>query len=58
MEKKEVIVVTEKERLPDFEVVQIPAVASMQEAYDRVTDRYGAELRVGSFPYGKWIVPK
>lgn len=58
MEKKEVIVVTEKERLSDFEIVQIPAVASMQEAYDRVTARYGAELRVGSFPYGKWIVPQ
>ena len=58
MAKKEVIVVTEKARIDDFEVVQIPAVTSMQEAYDRVRAKYGADLKVGSFPYGKWIVPK
>lgn len=58
MEKKEVIVVTEEERLPDFEVVRIPAVSTMQEAFDRVTAKYGKDLRAGSFPYGKWIVPK
>ena len=58
MAKKEVIVVTEPERLPEFEGVQIPAVDSLQKAYDMVRDKYGNDLRVGNFPYGKWVVPK
>jgi hypothetical protein len=57
MGKKEVIVVTEPDRLSDFEQVKIPAVDSLQKAYDMVRDKYGPDLRVGNFPYGKWIVP-
>jgi nickel-dependent lactate racemase len=55
--KKKCIIVTEPERLPDFETVQIPAVDSLQKAYERVQAQYGVELRVGNFPYGKWVVP-
>jgi hypothetical protein len=55
--KNACIVVTETERLPDFETVQIPAVDSLQKAYERVQARYGEEMRVGNFPYGKWVVP-
>jgi hypothetical protein len=43
--------------LADFELVKIPAVDSLQEAYDMVRDKYGRDLKVGNFPYGKWIVP-
>ncbi len=57
MAKKEVIVVTEPERLPDFEIVKIPAVDSLETAYAMVRDKYGPDLTVGNFPYGKWIVP-
>ncbi len=57
MEKKEVIVVTEPDQLSDFEQVKIPAVDSLQKAYDMVRAKYGPDLRVGNFPYGKWIVP-
>lgn len=55
--KKDCIVVTEPERLPDFEMVKIPAVASMSEAIERVKAKYGADMKVGNFPYGKWVVP-
>ncbi len=55
--KKDVIVVTEPDRLSDFEQVKIPAVDSLQKAYDMVRAKYGPDLRVGNFPYGKWIVP-
>ena len=55
--KKKCIIVTEPERLPDFETVQIPAVDSLQKAYERVQAQYGVELKVGNFPYGKWVVP-
>ncbi len=55
--KKNCIVVTEKERLPDFEMVHIPAVDSMEKAYALVTKKYGPRMSVGNFPYGKWIVP-
>ncbi len=48
----------EPERLPEFEVFRIPAVDSLQKAYDMVREKYGHDLRVGKFPYGKWIVPK
>ncbi len=58
MRRKEVIVVTEPERLADFEMVKIPAVTSLARAYDMVLTRYGPDLRVGSFPYGKWIVTR
>ena len=57
MVKKEVIVVTEPERLADFEIVKITAVASLAEAYEIVKTRYGSDLKVGNFPYGKWILP-
>jgi nickel-dependent lactate racemase len=57
MGKKEVIVVTEPNRLSDFEQVKIPAVDSLQKAYEMVRAKYGPDLRVGNFPYGKWIVP-
>ncbi|MHB8992686.1 MAG: hypothetical protein ACYC66_13785, partial [Chloroflexota bacterium] len=56
MRRKEVVVVTEPERLADFEMVKIPAVTSMARAYDLVLSRHGPDMRVGSFPYGKWIV--
>lgn len=56
MLRKEVVVVTEPERLADFEMVKIPAVTSMARAYDLVLSRHGPDMRVGSFPYGKWIV--
>jgi len=55
--KKSCIIVTEPERLPDFKTVQIPAVDSLQKAYESVQARYGEEMRVGYFPYGKWVVP-
>jgi nickel-dependent lactate racemase len=55
--KKECIVVTETERLPDFEIVQIPAVDSLNKAFEMVQAKYGAEMRLGNFPYGKWVVP-
>jgi len=55
--KKDCIVVTEPERLPDFEMVKIPAVVSMSEAIERVKAKYGADMKVGNFPYGKWVVP-
>ncbi|MGQ9599433.1 MAG: lactate racemase domain-containing protein [Anaerolineae bacterium] len=57
MAKKNVLVVTEPERLPDFEIVQVPAVTSMAEAWQIVRERYGPGVKVGNFPYGKWIVP-
>jgi nickel-dependent lactate racemase len=57
MAKKNVIVVTETDRLPDFETVQVPAVDSMNKAWEIVAERYGPDVKVGSFPYGKWIVP-
>ncbi|MGB9592788.1 MAG: lactate racemase domain-containing protein [Anaerolineae bacterium] len=56
MARKEVIVVTEPERLPDFEIVKIPAVTSLQEAWERVRAKYGPDVKVGHFPYGKWVV--
>lgn len=56
MRNREVIVVTEPERVPDFEIVKIPAVTSMAEAYERVHAKYGPNLRLGNFPYGKWVV--
>jgi nickel-dependent lactate racemase len=57
MAKKHVLVVTETERLRDFETVQVPAVDSMEKAWEIVKDRYGPDIKVGNFPYGKWIVP-
>jgi nickel-dependent lactate racemase len=55
--KKECIVVTEPERLEEFELVKIPAVTSLAEAYDRVRAKYGPDMKVGNFPYGKWVIP-
>jgi hypothetical protein len=57
MAKKEVIVVTEPERMPDFDIVQIKAVTSLQAALDLVKEKYGPDVRVGHFPYGKWVIP-
>jgi nickel-dependent lactate racemase len=57
MAKKEVIVVTDPERLPDFETVKINAVTSLEAAYDLAKEKYGPEMRVGHFPYGKWVLP-
>jgi nickel-dependent lactate racemase len=57
MAKKDVIVVTEPERVPDFDIVQIKAVTSLQAALDMVKEKYGPEVRVGHFPYGKWVIP-
>jgi nickel-dependent lactate racemase len=55
--RKNCIVVTEPERVSDFETVQIPAVDSLKKAYDMVSAKYGPGMRVGNFPYGKWVVP-
>ena len=55
--KKDCIVVTETERLPDFETVRIPAVDSLEKAYEQALNKYGPDARVGNFPYGKWVVP-
>jgi len=57
MARKQVIVVTEPERLADFEIVKIKAVTSLAEAYEMVKARYGPDIKVGNFPYGKWILP-
>jgi hypothetical protein len=57
MARKDVIVVTEPEQQPDFEMVKIEAVTSLAEAYEMVKGRYGSDLRVGNFPYGKWTLP-
>ena len=55
--RKDCIVVTETERLPDFETVGIPAVDSLDKAYAQAQSKCGTEMRVGNFPYGKWVVP-
>lgn len=57
MAKKNVIVVTEPERVADFASVQVPAVDSLDHAWEIVQQRYGPNMKVGNFPYGKWIVP-
>ena len=53
---KNCIVVTEPERLPDFELVKIPAVTSWEKALNVVREKYGPDMKVGHFPYGKWVV--
>ena len=55
--KKECIVVTEPENLKDFEAVKIPAVESFDEALEMIYARYGNDVKIGNFPYGKWVVP-
>jgi len=57
MGRKEVIVVTEPERLADFELVRIKAVTSLEAAFDLVKEKHGPGLRAGHFPYGKWVLP-
>jgi nickel-dependent lactate racemase len=57
MGRKNVIVVTDPERVPDFELVKIEAVTSLEAAFDSVKERYGPDVRVGHFPYGKWVLP-
>ena len=57
MAKKEVIVVTEPERLPDFETVKVKAVTSLREAFEMAQKKFGPDMRVGHFPYGKWVLP-
>ena len=58
MAKKEVIVVTEPERLADFELVKIKAVATLEEAFKIAGKKFGPDMKVGHFPYGKWVLPK
>ena len=58
MARKEVIVVTEPERLPDFEIVKMKAVTSLQKAFEMAQKKLGPDMRVGHFPYGKWVLPK
>ncbi|MBT3254902.1 MAG: DUF2088 domain-containing protein [Deltaproteobacteria bacterium] len=58
MAKKEVIVVTEPERIPDFDLVKIKAVTSLHEAYEIAGKKFGSDMTVGHFPYGKWVLPK
>jgi len=57
MARKEVIVVTEPERAADFDLVKIRAVTSLEQAYELVKEKYGDNMKVGNFPYGKWILP-
>ena len=57
MAKKEVIVVTEPDRSPDFDIVQIRAVTSLEAAFQLVKEKYGPGVRIGHFPYGKWVLP-
>ncbi len=56
MARKNCIVVTEPERDSDFEKVKIPAVQSREKAYSLVLEKYGANLRIGHSPHGKWVV--
>ena len=58
MAKKEVIVVTEPERLPDFDLIKIKAVTSLEEAFEMAGKKFGSNMKVGHFPYGKWVLPK
>ena len=58
MAKKEVIVVTEPERLADFELVKIKAVTTLEEAFKIAGKKFGPDMKVGHFPYGKWVLPK
>ncbi len=58
MARKEVIVVTEPERLPEFALNKIKAVTSLDEAYDLARQKHGPGMRVGNFPYGKWVLPR
>ncbi len=55
--KKKCIIVTEPERISDFERVGLGAVDSLQKAYELVRSQYGPGMKVGNFPYGKWVVP-
>lgn len=55
--KKDAIIVTEPERIPEFKAVQIPAVDRIEKAWEMVFEKYGPDLTLGHFPHGKWIVP-
>lgn len=57
MAKKEVIVVSEPERMADFALNNIKAVTSLEEALALARDKHGDGMRVGNFPYGKWVLP-
>ncbi|MCF8041919.1 MAG: lactate racemase domain-containing protein [Desulfarculaceae bacterium] len=57
MARKEVIVVTEPERLEDFALNRITAVTSLDQAYQLAQEKHGPAMRVGNFPYGKWVLP-
>jgi len=57
MARKEVIVVTEPERLPDFEIMKVKAVTSIEDAFEMAREKHGSDMRVGNFPYGKWVLP-
>ncbi len=58
MARKKVIVVSEPERMADFQLNKITAVSSLEEAFEKVKKEYGHDVRVGNFPYGKWVLPK
>jgi nickel-dependent lactate racemase len=57
MGRKEVLVVTEEERVADFGQVGIKALTSLKEAYDLVRRKHGPDLKLGHFPHGKWVLP-
>jgi nickel-dependent lactate racemase len=57
MARKDVIVVTEPERLEDFALNRITAVTSLDQAYELAQEKHGPSMRVGNFPYGKWVLP-
>lgn len=57
MANKEVIVVSEPERMSDFELNKIKAVTSLDQAYELAQAKHGPDMRVGNFPYGKWVLP-
>jgi len=58
MAKKEVNIVTERDKLPIFKELHIPAFSSMAEAFRFAMERHSRSAKVGFFPYGKWIIPK
>lgn len=57
MARKDVIVVTEPQRLEDFALNHITAVTSLEQAYELARQKHGDTMRVGNFPYGKWVLP-
>ncbi len=56
--RKEIIVVTEEKNLPAFKQVRLPAVTSLEKAFNLAMKKQGPRATVGVFPYGKWVLPK